>query len=66
MVSPPRSTKHAQTSSPREMMERAARIAAMLDRWDAEDVSGEPEWNNEDFGALVDALAWSAVQLAET
>ena len=49
MVSPPRSTKHAETSSPRDMAERAARIAAMLDRWDAEDVSGEPEWNVEDL-----------------
>lgn len=49
MVSPPRSTKHVETSSPREMLERAERIAAMLDRWDAEDVSGEPEWNIEDL-----------------
>ncbi len=31
------------------MAERAARIAAMLDRWDAEDVSGEPEWDVEDL-----------------
>jgi hypothetical protein len=31
------------------MAERAARVAAMLDRWDSEDVSGEPEWNVEDL-----------------
>jgi hypothetical protein len=31
------------------MAERAARIAAMLDRWDAEDVSGEREWDVEDL-----------------
>jgi hypothetical protein len=29
--------------------ERAARIAAMLDRWESEDVSGEPEWDVEDL-----------------
>ena len=49
MVSPPRSTKQPATSSPREMMERATRIAAMLDRWEVEDVSDEPEWNVEDL-----------------
>ena len=49
MVSPPRPTKHADTTSPTEMAERAARVAAMLDRWDSEDVSGEPEWNVEDL-----------------
>jgi hypothetical protein len=26
-------------------VDRAQRIAAMLTRWQAEDVSGEPEWN---------------------
>jgi hypothetical protein len=31
------------------MAERARRIAAMLDRWDQEDVSGEPDWNVEDL-----------------
>ena len=30
------------------MAERAARVAAMLDRWDSEDVSAEPEWSVED------------------
>jgi hypothetical protein len=24
------------------------RIAAMLDRWETDDISGEPEWNIED------------------
>jgi hypothetical protein len=52
MVSPPRPTKHVETPSPTEMAERATRIAAMLDRWDSEDVSGEPEWNVEDVERL--------------
>jgi hypothetical protein len=33
----------------RETAERAARIAAMLDRWDAEDVSKEPDWSATDL-----------------
>jgi hypothetical protein len=49
MVSPPRSTKADDTATRKEAMERAARITAMLDRWAAEDVSGEPEWNVEDL-----------------
>jgi hypothetical protein len=35
--------------SRREIAERAARIATMLDRWESEDVSGEPDWNVEDL-----------------
>lgn len=35
-------------SSAKEIAERAARIAAMLDRWAAEDVSGEPDWSVDD------------------
>jgi hypothetical protein len=31
------------------MMERAARISAMLDRWNADDVSEEPEWSVEEL-----------------
>jgi hypothetical protein len=31
------------------MAERAARISAMLDRWNAEDISDEPEWSVEDL-----------------
>ena len=40
-------------SSPRDelvavpLTDTAARIAAMLDRWAAEDVSNEPEWDIE-------------------
>ena len=49
MVSPPRSTAHAESRSPQDMRERAVRVAAMLDRWEAEDVSGEPEWNVEEL-----------------
>jgi hypothetical protein len=29
--------------------ERAQRIAAMLDRWAAEDCSGEPDWDPDDI-----------------
>ncbi|HEX4474555.1 MAG TPA: hypothetical protein VH142_05735 [Polyangiaceae bacterium] len=32
-----------------ERAERAGRVAAMLDRWAAEETSGEPEWDVEDF-----------------
>jgi len=46
-VAPPRSTKHIETASPEEIAQRAARVAAMLDRWDFEDVSDEPDWNVE-------------------
>lgn len=45
----PRSRKRATTSPQRNPAERAARIAAMLDRWDAENVSDEPEWDSEDL-----------------
>ena len=48
MVIRQRATQHAKTS-PKEMAERAARIVAMLDRWDSEDVSEEPEWSVEDL-----------------
>jgi hypothetical protein len=36
-------------ASPEETAERAARIAAMLDRWNAEDVSKEPDWSIADL-----------------
>jgi hypothetical protein len=49
MVAPPHPTKHAETASAKEMAERATRVAAMLDRWDSEDVSNEPDWNVEDL-----------------
>ena len=45
VVSPPRSKKHDEAASAKDLADRAERIAAMLDRWEAEDVSGEPEWN---------------------
>jgi len=35
--------------SPGEMAERASRIAAMLDRWAADDVSTEPDWSIDDL-----------------
>lgn len=45
MVSTPRSTKEIEAALVQERAERAARIAAMLDRWAAEDISDEPEWD---------------------
>jgi len=38
--------------SPEEMAERASRIAAMLDRWAADDVSTEPDWSVDDLEPL--------------
>ena len=35
-----------------EKAEHAARIAAMLDRWAAEDTTGEPDWDVETFERL--------------
>jgi hypothetical protein len=35
-----------------ERAERAARIAAMLDRWAAEDTTAEPAWDVETFERL--------------
>ena len=49
MVSTPRHAKDAETALRQERAERAARIAAMLDRWAAEDVSDEPEWDVGDI-----------------
>ncbi len=48
MVSP-RQTKDAETALRQERAERAARVAAMLDRWADEDVSKEPEWDVADI-----------------
>lgn len=33
-------------------VDRAKRIAAMLDRWEAEDVSDEPDWDVHDVGRV--------------
>ena len=49
MVSPPRSKKHDEAASAKDLADRAARIAAMLDRWESEDVSNEPEWNVDEL-----------------
>ena len=35
-----------------ERAERAARIAAMLDRWAAEDTTREPDWDVQTFERL--------------
>jgi hypothetical protein len=44
----PRSAPSADKTA-RETAERAARIAAMLDRWDTDDVSKEPDWTVADL-----------------
>ena len=36
----------------KDRAERAARVAAMLDRWAAEDTSGEPDWDVDDVERL--------------
>lgn len=36
----------------KDRAERAARVGAMLERWAAEDMSGEPDWDVEDFQRL--------------
>jgi acetoacetate decarboxylase len=33
-------------------VDRASRVAEMLDRWEAEDVSDEPEWSVAAIGSL--------------
>jgi hypothetical protein len=43
------SVKDHTDRSHQEITERAARVTAMLDRWEAEDVSGEPEWSVEEL-----------------
>jgi hypothetical protein len=45
----PRSASSADKTSLEEAAARAARIAAMLDRWNAEDVSKEPDWSIADL-----------------
>lgn len=52
MVSP-RQTKDAEAALRQERAERAARVAAMLDRWAAEDVSDEPDWDVGDIRPVV-------------
>ncbi|MEO8846225.1 MAG: hypothetical protein ABI704_31930 [Kofleriaceae bacterium] len=49
MVSTPQQTKDAETALREERAERSARVAAMLDRWAAEDVTDEPEWDVGDI-----------------
>jgi hypothetical protein len=45
----PRPASAAGKTAFQETVERAARIAAMLDRWNAEDVSKEPDWSIADL-----------------
>ncbi len=53
MVTTPRQTKNVEKALQEEMGERAARIAAMLDRWAAEDISDEPEWDVGDIQPMI-------------
>jgi hypothetical protein len=41
--------KNLDARSRQETAERAARVAAMIERWEAEDISGEPDWRVEDL-----------------
>ena len=49
MASPQRPTKTFDATARKETAERGARISTMLDRWDSEDVSSEPEWDVEEL-----------------
>ncbi|TMQ08184.1 MAG: hypothetical protein E6J90_41145, partial [Deltaproteobacteria bacterium] len=50
MASLPHSTDpNDEKARKKAMAERAARIAAMLARWETEDVSGEPDWSIDDI-----------------
>lgn len=52
MASLSRSTPAA--DAPRkDVAERASRIAAMLARWSAEDISEEPEWSIDDIEPMM-------------
>jgi hypothetical protein len=43
--------------------EQAARIAAMFERWAAEDVSDEPDWNVDDVERIGFSSAAEAIEL---
>jgi hypothetical protein len=45
MVSPSRQSFDAEAVRRKERLERAARVAAMFERWATEDTSDEPEWD---------------------
>jgi hypothetical protein len=47
-----RSAEEARRARVLPHVDRARRIAAMLDRWDAEDVSDEPDWDVLDVGRV--------------
>ena len=45
MVSSSRQPFDAEAARRKERLERAARVAAMFERWAAEDISEEPDWD---------------------
>lgn len=45
MVSPSRQPFDAEAVRRKERLERAARVAAMFERWAAEDIADEPGWD---------------------
>jgi hypothetical protein len=55
-----RRKKDAEVAAVDDMTTTAARVAAMLDRWEAEDVSDEPDWDIGD----VEPIALSTIQRA--
>jgi hypothetical protein len=48
-VNPPHKDNAAQILPPDDDSVTGSRIAAMLDRWETEDVSDEPEWDLTDI-----------------
>jgi hypothetical protein len=47
-----RGEKVEEVAAVEDVTSTAARIAAMLDRWEAEDVSDEPDWDIADIEPL--------------
>jgi hypothetical protein len=61
-----RRKKAAEVAAVEDVTATAARIAAMLDRWEAEDVSDEPDWDIEDIESLALPRAQRARQETST
>lgn len=57
-------SKAAGIAATEDLSSAAARIEAMLKRWEAEDVSDEPDWDPEDIEPI--ALAGAASSRATT
>jgi len=61
MVSPSRQPVDAEAVRRKERLERAARVAAMFERWAAEDVADEPGWDADQ----VPRIEFRSIETAE-